>query len=116
MSEIKEDIVLFNMGSGSGTWTLSQAFLLESGEEIDASSMDASLEIESDDTGTIRYNNLEYTFNWTSAGEQTLMDITGEGYIGSCSNNDVIIGLYSSIGGQNYWLISIDEYIFLFMK
>lgn len=82
MSEIKEDIVLFNMGSSSGTWTLSQAFLLESGEEIDASSMDALLEIESDDS----------------------------------SNNDVIIGLYSSIGGQNYWLISIDEYIFLFMK
>lgn len=82
MSEIKEDIVLFNMGSSSGTWTLSQAFLLESGEEIDASSMDALLEIESGDS----------------------------------SNNDAIIGLYSSIGGQNYWLISIDEYIFLFMK
>ena len=82
MSEIKEDIVLFNMGSSSGTWTLSPALLLESGEEIDASSMDALLEIESDDS----------------------------------SNNDVIIGLYSSIGGPNYWLISIDEYIFLFMK
>ena len=82
MSEIKEDIVLFNMGSSSGTWTLSQAFLLESGEEIDASSMDALLEIESGDS----------------------------------SNNDAIIGLYSSNGGQNYWLISIDEYIFLFMK
>lgn len=82
MSEIKEDIVLFNMGSSSGTWTLSQAFLLESGEEIDASSMDALLEIESGDS----------------------------------SNNDAIIGLYSSIGGQNYWLISIDEYIFLFYE